>query len=368
MKKLTCLILAMVMVFALAACSSPGETATETASAEITETASAETTETASVEASPTEFEETTLVFQTGGTEGTISGDGCRMIKEYIEEATGGKVSVDLYYNYALYPQDQVLPALMGGNIDMCVTQSSFVADYMPKIGTLAVPYLFKSVEQQDEFYSSDIWSELKEEMAQETGIYFLGYNTMGARTVNLAEDRKVTSRADLESVKLRMPNTEAWQFLGKALGANPIPLSGSEIYLALQTGTVDGQDNPVMNIIDMCLYEVTKSVTLTNHYFLGDWFVIREDLWETLSPQLQNVIEKAVEEATSYVTETYAAKLVDDIEFLEENGVSVYELTDEELDSYSQEVLDYYFSAEGDEITANWDMDLYQAIKELSN
>lgn len=175
-----------------------------------------------------------------------------------------------------------------------------------------------------------------------------------------------VSCRADLKNVKLRMIDTAAYQFIGEALGGNPIPLAYSDLYLALQNGTVDGQDNPIGSLEEESFYEVTKSITLTRHIYAYKWLLINEELWQSMSPELQQIIQKGINTLAANSEEKYIASEEDMIPWCEEHGITVYELDNEALAGYQQEVTDYYF-ANGGDLTSSWDMDLYQKIQDMA-
>lgn len=208
------------------------------------------------------EYDEVTILYDSTCTETSTSGVGSQIIVDYIQEKSGGKVSVDAHSNYSLFPQDQIIPAVMSGQLGMSATTAAYMADYMPKLTVLGSAYLFSSYDHWKAYYSSQDWLDLTDEIAAETGVRVIGVSNKGGRTINLKDDRKVLTRADMDGVKLRMPNSDSWLFLGEALGGNPIPVVGGEICTALQTGVVDAQENPVGNTLDMGLYEITKSVT----------------------------------------------------------------------------------------------------------
>jgi len=133
---------------------------------------------------------------------------------------------------------------------------------------------------------------------------------------------------------------------------------------MAMQTGTVDGQDNGFSTTIAYSFHEVTKSLTVTGHMIGAGFITISEELWQSMSPELQAIFTEAVELACNKITETVLAQEASDVAFLEENGVSVYYLEDDELAAYRQEVTDYYFSQ------ASWvdglDMELYDLIANM--
>ena len=366
-KKLICMVLVVVLALGLVACQSDvSETQTPSAdtSTSTEPTASADTS--ATVEPTEVSFPKIDINVSDAGSETSFYGEELIKFKDYVENATNGQVTVNLFMNGSLFSQSEQLPACMKGNVEMTHALASKFTDYFPTLSMLDSPYLFKSLEHATAFYSSDTWNDMVDEIAEKTGVRFLGGFVYGTRAINLREDKKVTSRADLKNVKLRMIDTAAWQFMGESLGGNPIPLAYSDLYLALQNGTVDGQDNPINALKTESFYEVTKSITLTRHVYAYEWIVFNEELWQSLSPELQQIIQEGVNSAAAGAEEKSMNAETDLIPWCEEKGISVYELTDEELASYQQEVVDYYF-ANGADLTSNWDMDLYQEIQDLA-
>jgi TRAP-type C4-dicarboxylate transport system substrate-binding protein len=123
----------------------------------------------------------------------------------------------------------------------------------------------------------------------------------LGRRNVNLRQcpdELTVNTPADLDGVNLRMPGTDAWQFLGKALGASPTPMSFTEIYTALSTGSVDGQDNPLPTVVDAKFYEVTNQIVLTSHLVDLNYIAFSKAVWDKLTPEQQAIVQKAADDA----------------------------------------------------------------------
>ncbi|MBF7095699.1 TRAP transporter substrate-binding protein [Alkalibacter mobilis] len=306
---------------------------------------------------------EMSISLQSSGIDSVPLGEGYKKFKELVEEKTEGKVTVDLYWSSSLFAQDQTAQALISNNLDMANTQSSFLTDYVPEFNMLSSAYIFKNSDHWDTFYKSDIADELFEKLA-DNGVRVLGVCNLGSRTINLTEDKKVTTRDDLSGVKFRVPNSDVWLFMGEALGGNPVGVPYSDLYVSLQTGVVNGQDNPLANIKEISLQEVTKSITMSQHMFSTEWLAISEKKWDEMTPELQQIFKDAAVEAMELATEGYKAQEDSIKEFMTESGVTVYELTDEELAGYRQEVVDYYFA--DDSMTAEWDMDLYERIQNL--
>ena len=367
-KKIACIVLAIIIVMGLAACSA--QTPIESTTVSASDATTVQPTESASTETSNTvaTFEKMELSLSTPQSETSMLGEGLKMFADQISKATNGQVTVKIYYSGSLFAQDQETDQIIAGNLDLHGTNGvGTLSDYFPVMkGTLDMidsAYMFNSFEHMQKFFNSDVWAAVVEKTAEKTGIRILGIVYNGARSMNLNIDRKVTSRADLSDIKLRMSNSESALLLGQALGGNTIPVNFSDLYMALQTGTVDAQENGVLTIKTNSFYEVTKSVTLIHHQFGHIYIGIGEKKWQSLSPELQQVLAnawKAVEEAYN---EKYLSQEEEAVEFLKEKGLSVYELTDEELASYRQEVLDWYY-AQIDR--SSWDMDLYNDIQDL--
>src|SRR5580765_891394 len=127
-----------------------------------------------------------------------------------------------------------------------------------------------------------------------------------GARQVNLKPTKKINTPADLAGVKLRMPPGEFWQFLGESLGANPTPIAYAELYTALQSGTVDGQDNPVVASKLMKFDEVTTQFVLTRHVIAYDVMSIRSKIWDAMKPEQQAKFQAAADKAMDENTERF--------------------------------------------------------------
>jgi TRAP-type C4-dicarboxylate transport system substrate-binding protein len=122
------------------------------------------------------------------------------------------------------------------------------------------------------------------------------------------------------------MPGSDAWQFLGRALGANPTPMAFTEIYTALQTGSVDGQDNPLPTVVDAKFYEVTKQVSLTAHLVDLNYIAFSKTVWDGLTPDQQATLRKAAQDAAESSRQAQLKKENELLAFLKEQGLEVYE------------------------------------------
>jgi TRAP-type C4-dicarboxylate transport system substrate-binding protein len=200
------------------------------------------------------------------------------------------------------------------------------------------------------------------ERVAKEQGLRPLGAEYLGTRQLNLVEDKAIRTPADLRGVNLRMPNSDAWLFLGRALGANPTPISFSELYMALQTRTVDGQDNPLPSTKNAKFYEVTKSITITNHVVDSVWPAINEAKWQSFTQQQKDWIMEGVRAGIKYCDETNLKAEAELVQFFKDSGLKVY---DADLGAFSSYVLDQYLKSD---FAKTWDLDLFKRIQDAAH
>jgi TRAP-type C4-dicarboxylate transport system substrate-binding protein len=151
------------------------------------------------------------------------------------------------------------------------------------------------------------------------TPVYF------GSRSVNLKPDKQIKTPADMAGIKLRMPPGEFWQFLGESLGANPTPIAYAELYTALQTGTVDGQDNPVVASKLMKFDEVTTQFVLTKHVIAYDVMSIRSKIWDAMKPEQQVKFQAAADKMSDENIKRFDAQEAETLEYFKKEGKKVY-------------------------------------------
>ena len=163
------------------------------------------------------------------------------------------------------------------------------------------------------------------------TPVYF------GSRSVNLKPDKTIRTPADMAGIKLRMPPGEFWQFLGESLGANPTPVTYAELYTALQTGTVDGQDNPAVASKLMKFDEVTTQFVLTRHVIAYDVMAIRSKIWDAMKPEQQAKFQAAADKAMQENTARFNKQEAEVLEYFRKEGKKVYEPDQNAFRAYAQ-------------------------------
>lgn len=304
-----------------------------------------------------------TLVYSVNAVPGDAHHDAMLEFKRVVEAESNGSIVVETYDSGSLFKQDQEVAAVKSGQADIVYLSASWLTDGSPWIGMFTAGYIFKSYDDMTKTLNGAIGQKVFERVVKEQGVRPLCSYYLGTRQVNLREDKPVRTPADLRGVNLRMPNSDAWIALGRAMGANPTPIAFSELYMALQTGTVDGQENPLPTDRSAKFYEVTKSISLTNHLVDSVWPTINEGRWQSMTDEQKRIVMKGVEAGRKVCDEKNLKTESEIIDFFKGQGLSVYEA---DLNAFSTAVLDAYLNNPA--ITKDWDMDLFKEVQSSLN
>jgi len=241
------------------------------------------------------------------------------------------------YWLNTLFKQGAELVALQRGNLEMCNLAPADIAKQIPAWSLLTSAYLVRDVDHLKKTFKSDVGREFIKMARDQLGIQVLAPVYFGTRNVNLKPDKAIRTPADLAGVKLRMPPGEFWQFLGESIGVNPTPVPFAEVYTALQTGAIDGQDNPLLLSKQMKFYEVTTQFVLTSHVVGYDVAVVTTKIWDAMSAAQQAQFQAAAEKAFDDYTIKFNGEEKDVIEFFKSQGKKVYTPDVPAFRSYAQ-------------------------------
>jgi len=220
----------------------------------------------------------------------------------------------------------------------MCNIAPQDISNQIPAWSVLTSAYLFRDAAHLRAFFDSEVGAEFKQMAEDQLGIYILGPTYFGARHVGLISDKKINTPEDMSGIKLRMPGGDAWQFLGTAIGANPTPMAYAEVYTGLQTGAIDGQDNPLPNVENMKFYEVMKQIVLTSHLVGFDLLVINKASWDAMSADQQQAFQAAADAAIDFSQEAHLAREAELVELFKNAGLEIYEPDLEAFRSFAQQ------------------------------
>lgn len=258
------------------------------------------------------------------------------MMKKFAD-AVAGDFTFEGYYGGNLFKQGTELVALQRGNLEMGNIAPQDISKQIPAWSILTAAYLFRDADHLRKFFASPAGDEMKQMVVDKLGVRILGPTYFGARQVGLKPDKKITTPADMAGIKLRMPPGEAWQFLGESLGANPVAMAYAEVYTGLQTGAIDGQDNPLPNVENMKFYEVMSQIVLTSHLVGFDLLTVSEKVWKGMSAEKQKHFQAAASAAIALSTEKHRAREKNLVEFFKGKGLKIYEPDQKAFRDYAQ-------------------------------
>jgi TRAP-type C4-dicarboxylate transport system substrate-binding protein len=234
-------------------------------------------------------------------------------------------VDFEPYWSNTLFKQGTELVALQRENLELCNLAPADISKQIPAWSLMTSAYLFRDYAHLKKTFAGDIGQEFIKMARDQLGIEVIRPVYFGARQVNLKPTKKINTPADMAGIKLRMPPGEFWQFLGESIGANPTPVAYAELYTALQTGAVDGQDNPLVSGRSMKFYEVTSQFVLTSHVIGYDVLSVSKKAWEALGPAKQAKLRAEADKVFDASAAKYDAQEQEAIEFFKKEGKQVY-------------------------------------------
>jgi tripartite ATP-independent transporter DctP family solute receptor len=218
-------------------------------------------------------------------------------LKADVDNAAVG-LDVSVHPASTLFKQGTEVPAIQRGNLEMSTMTTFEVAQQIPQLGYFNRAYLLVDYDQMRRAIDGPIGDDYRNSVSDKMGIEILATHYLGTRQLNLRQKRSVKMPADLAGIKMRMPAGPEWLLLGDTLGVTPVPMGMPEVYLALKTGTVDGQENPLSILNAAKFYEVTEQIVLTAHMVQPVFFNIGKPVWDELDADQKKVLGDACRKA----------------------------------------------------------------------
>ena len=242
--------------------------------------------------------------------------------KEMVEAETNGDISVEVYYGGQLGGDRDAIEGTKLGTIQMTVAGAGIFANFEPKMGITALPFLFENFEAAWAFNDSDINAKVSEGLLKQ-GMRVLAYWENGFRCLTNSV-KPVNSPEDVKGMKIRTPENPIILATMESLGASPSPLPWPEVYMALQQKAFDGQENPIPVIYVNKLYEAQKYLSITNHIYEPMPLVISENFWKGLSAEEQAIIQKAATESRDFNRQLIKTQTEEMLSQLQEQGMEI--------------------------------------------
>ena len=276
-----------------------------------------------------------TLRFAAVFSDKDIRADMIRMLaKDVAADAT-----IEPFYGGTLFKQGTERVALQRDNLELGNVAPQDISKQMPAWSVLTSAYTFRDAHHVLAFFASPLGAQMKNEAETKLRIKILGPTFYGTRQVGLRPKKKINTPADLAGIKLRMPPGDAWQLLGRSLGANPTPMAYAETYTGLQTGAIDGQDNPLPNVENMKFYEVMSQIVLTSHLVAFDVLSMSLKSWNALGAAKQKNLQAATDKALAWSVQEHLKREAELAEKFKKAGLDVYVPDQAAFRAYAQKV-----------------------------
>lgn len=217
---------------------------------------------------------------------------------EEIKKRTNGKFEIQVFPASSLGKETDINQGMTLGTVDMIISGASFAARSYPRLGIAYYPFIFRDGDHLLAYAKSPVFQSMAEDYRKKTGIQMTAYTYYGAR--HTTAQKAFTNCAGMKGLKIRVPDVPAYTATPKACGANPTPIAFSEVYLALQNGTVDAQENPLTTIDAKKFYEVQKAIMLTGHIVDGVITQIAPHVWNKLSDAEKKIFTEVTQEAAA--------------------------------------------------------------------
>lgn len=281
-----------------------------------------------------------------------------QQFKKSLDASAPGEFDVQIHYNGTLFGQGTEIEAMQRGNLEVGMVSPQDISALIPEYSVFATGYLMRDPAHLDAVYDGDIGAEYKAKIEKDIGITIVKSQYLGTRHVILREAKEVNKPEDLAGLKLRMPGSEAWQFLGNSLGANATPLAFEEVYLAMQTGTIDGLENPLPDAMAAKFYEVSKQIVMTSHMVSNTFFAVASDYWHGLTDAQRAAITAAETDGKKVNDDGVVATEKDAVAFMEGKGLKV---VTPDVPAFREKVLNAFVNSD---FAKDWPAGMLDRIK----
>lgn len=295
------------------------------------------------------------LKFSTVGKPNDPDAVAMRLWESHIEE--NSDLEVDVFDSASLVEQGKQGQALARGTIDAAYMSPAWISEQVPAWGVLETPYLLTGPDHICAFRTSDMWEEMVSEVREEMRLVLLDAAYQGTRTLNLREQKDVQTPEDMAGMSIRVVPSPSNILMGEGLGGNPTPVPFSELYLALQTGTVDAQENPLTLIHSNKFYEVTEQIVNTRHKVLIQFPAVSARTWEGLSEEERAVVLEGAEKAMAAYTRDVIEQEASLQSTMEAEGLV---FTDPDREAFRTAMLDKF---QASDLAADWREGMFEEV-----
>lgn len=290
----------------------------------------------------------------------TPKGEAAEYFKKLAEERTQGAVTVQIYPNSQLYKDKEEMEALQMGSVQMLAPSlAKFAPLGIKEFEVFDLPFMFNGYDELHQITMGPVGQKLLKKL-EVKGILGLAYWDNGFKV--MSANTPLRTPADFKGLKMRIQSSKILDAQMRALGAIPQVMAFSEVYQALQTGVVDGTENPPSNLYTQKMFEVQKYVTVSDHGYLGYALIVNKKFWENLPAEIRIQLESAIADATEFANQIAKQKNQDDLASVKASGRSeMIQLTPEERGAWKNALIKVHTEMAG-RIGADLIQEVYQA------
>lgn len=247
-----------------------------------------------------------------------------------IKKRTSGRYEIQVFPASTLGKESDINQGLQLGTVDIIISGASFAARSFPRIGVGYYPYTFRDPEHLLKYSKSDVFKELADGYKQKTGVQTVAVTYYGAR--HSTSNKLFKTCDEMKGLKMRVPDVPAYMALPRACGANPTPIAFAEVYLALQNGTVDAQENPLPTIEAKKFFEVQKNIILTGHILDSLVTQVGPHVWTKLSDADKKIFTDVMQEAAASATADIKKREGELVDEFKKKGLNVVTVNKDEF------------------------------------
>ena len=279
------------------------------------------------------------------------------IFRDRVNEKAPGEFDIQLFPSNSLYKQGTETIAMQRGQLEMNQSLTFDFSNQLPQLSLFSLAYMIRDYGHMRAIFDGPIGEWYAKTVKEEMGITILSTTYMGTRELSLAELRPVKKPEDLAGLKIRLGNSREWLLLGKVLGVTAVPLGMPEVYMAIKTGTVDGQENPLGIISTFKINEVVKQIVMTDHFVFATFFAIATDTFNELTPEQQQIFREAAQEAAQWQDET---RLADETRIRDEFVAQGIEITVPDVEAFRKRAAEVYAE---ENVAADWPEGLLEKV-----
>lgn len=276
---------------------------------------------------------------------------------EEIKKRTDGRYAIEVYPASSLGKESDINEGLGLGTVDIIYTGQLFAGRFYGPIAIGGAPYMFRDFEHWKKYRDSDLFAELARGYEEETGNHVVALTYYGERQTT--SNKPIRTPEDMKGLKIRVPDAPLYKMFPEAVGANATPIAFAEVYLALQTGTVDAQENPLPTIQAKKFYEVQKYISLTGHITDSLLTIVSGQTWSSLDDADKEIFTTVLKEAADKCTQDIVKLQKELTNWFREQGIEVIEVDKE---PFRQAVVKLHNGP-----AATWDQATYDRLQALN-